>query len=401
MTVNPVVGFGSIGYLLQNWIQVELHLSFGHTVPLLLIDSVRGQGGLCLAWRLIHRKRFQMKSNCSPLIASLLALISVACSGSGAANVTGALGGQSSQLAGTTSNGGTSSGGESAVSGGSSAVTDTLGTAGALSAGGTTGAPNVATGGNLANGGVAATGGTAKSAAGGASNTTGGKAGTGGKPATGGIATSGGTPAIGGTKSTGGSVATGGRIAAGGTSAASTGAQTANCGGTGGSDSCPEGVPAMCGMLAALNAVRAAAPNANPPIPPLVWDCTLAATAQTWADTCPTGHDTTVLDAKGWGENIFWTSSSKVASPADAVNAWASEGPPNYDYSTNYCYGALYTTSNFQCGHYTQMVWRATTNVGCGYKTGCTGSYAQPWVCDFSPAGNVYNAKTSTFNLPY
>jgi hypothetical protein len=155
-------------------------------------------------------------------------------------------------------------------------------------------------------------------------------------------------------------------------------------------------------MLAALNAVRASAPGANPPIPPLVWDCSLAVSAQAWADTCPAGHNP-ALNANNQGENIWGSSSSTIAMVGDVVKLWAKEGPPNYVYSTNYCFGAEYTISNFQCGHYTQIVWRTTTNVGCGYVTGCgAGAFSpQTWVCDFSPAGNIYNQKTSVFNLPY
>jgi hypothetical protein len=158
----------------------------------------------------------------------------------------------------------------------------------------------------------------------------------------------------------------------------------------------------MCGMLAAQNAVRAAAPGASPALPPLLWDCTLAAFAQAWADTCPSDHNPNrTVEGATAGENIYWYGGNTLQSPSAAVNAWASEGPPNYVYSTNYCYGAPYTSTNFQCGHYTQIVWRTTTRVGCGYKTGCSGTYAQVWVCDYLPAGNYYNSSTGAINLPY
>jgi pathogenesis-related protein 1 len=211
----------------------------------------------------------------------------------------------------------------------------------------------------------------------------------------------------GGSTTPDGSVAQGGAVGGSGTNviggnssnatSSSSSALTVNCGGTAGSSSCPEGVTAMCGMLDAHNQVRAAAPGANPPIPALVWDCSIAATAQAYADTCPTGHS----NNSAYGENMYWSGGSKLQSPSAVVGEWAKEGPPNYVYATNFCNGAVHSISNFNCGHYTQLVWRNTTRVGCGYKTGCSGTYSQPWVCNYAPPGNFYDQKTGVMNPPY
>ena len=377
-----------------------------------------------------------------PLFAGAIALSSLwGCSGTGGVESSShATGGHPSSIAGSPGTGGSSNAGGMTAPGGTSAIAGSVATGGAPASGGATnvagsistggaiatgganpsgGSTSASTGGTLAAGGAIATGGSKST--GGASSTggtmatggatsaggtkaTGGASSVGGTKATGGNSATGGTKSSGGTVATGGSKSTGGSSSAGGTTSAGGGGQTVNCGGTGGSDSCPEGVPAMCGMLAALNAVRASAPGASPPIPPLVWDCSLVPTAQAWADSCPSGHNTTVLNANNLGENIYGSSGSTPAQPASVVSLWASEGPPNYVYATNYCYGASYTTDNFQCGHYTQIVWRNTTRVGCGYKTGCSASSAfapQIWVCDFAPAGNIYDPRTSVFNLPY
>ncbi len=39
-----------------------------------------------------------------------------------------------------------------------------------------------------------------------------------------------------------------------------------------------------------------------------------------------------------------------------------------------------------QCGHYTQIVWRGTTTLGCAVARS---SFREVWVCEYSPAGNI------------
>lgn len=132
----------------------------------------------------------------------------------------------------------------------------------------------------------------------------------------------------------------------------------------------------MVGMTAAHNRVRAGLD-----IAPLEWSQELARFAQKWADRlgrggCDLEHrPRSGPDAQKYGENIF-SATGQQADPAMVVNEWAAE-VSGYDARRNRCKGV--------CGHYTQIVWRATTKVGCGMAT-CGDT--EVWVCNYDPPGN-------------
>ena len=137
-------------------------------------------------------------------------------------------------------------------------------------------------------------------------------------------------------------------------------------------------------MLQSHNGIRVSPvlqPAPSPALPPLTWSSALQQHAQAWAETCPTGHnpDRTVDGLSGnTGENIYFSTSARPASTV--VTRWASEAC-DYDYASNTCLGQM-------CGHYTQLVWRATTLVGCGARSGCPGNFGVVVVCNYWPAGN-------------
>ncbi|MEZ5454205.1 MAG: CAP domain-containing protein [Thiothrix sp.] len=147
----------------------------------------------------------------------------------------------------------------------------------------------------------------------------------------------------------------------------------------------------MQGMVATHNQVRA-----DHGLPPLRWSGQMAAYAQQWArhlamnNGCEMEHRTHAkADALEVGENIYWASpltwtdgrpdEFQQIPPAKVVIDWASE-KPDYNYVSNTC------RPGAQCGHYTQIVWRTTTEVGCGMSL-CPDK-AQIWVCSYNPAGN-------------
>lgn len=133
------------------------------------------------------------------------------------------------------------------------------------------------------------------------------------------------------------------------------------------------------GEAASHNEVRATAlPTPSPPLDPLTWDPELAEIARQYAQNCRWEHS----QAPGLGENLY--ASTFPADLDEAVESWASEDA-YYDYGSNTCTNV--------CGHYTQVVWRETERVGCGYAD-CgsiegLGWSGRVWVCNYEPAGNV------------
>ena len=132
----------------------------------------------------------------------------------------------------------------------------------------------------------------------------------------------------------------------------------------------------MVGITAAHNRVRA-----EHDLPPLVWSDELARYAQSWVDKlqrrgCKLQHrPRSGPDAQRHGENIF-SMSGQAPTVGDVVGSWAAEAA-QYDARTNRCKGV--------CGHYTQIVWRTTRQVGCALAT-CGDT--EIWLCNYDPAGN-------------
>lgn len=143
--------------------------------------------------------------------------------------------------------------------------------------------------------------------------------------------------------------------------------------------------PQLAGITMAHNAVRHdAQPKPSPALPDLTWSNTLAAAAQTWASTCTWGH----TPNNPYGQNMY-ASGGSTPSAAAVMNSWASEAD-DYNYANGSCSDV--------CGHYTQVVWRNTTQVGCAINHCTSGA---PWgsgawdvvVCNYDPPGNFGNAK--------
>lgn len=134
--------------------------------------------------------------------------------------------------------------------------------------------------------------------------------------------------------------------------------------------------------LAAHNRVRAAVD-----VPPLAWSPALAVSARRWADhLARTGgfhhYKPHRDDPDPQGENL-WAGTRGYYGWNDMVHAWAVERR----HFVNARVPANSTTGRFEdVGHYVQLVWRRTGEVGCAMATGAVEDVL---VCRYAEGGNV------------
>jgi pathogenesis-related protein 1 len=127
--------------------------------------------------------------------------------------------------------------------------------------------------------------------------------------------------------------------------------------------------------------------------PELTWSKELSAYAQEWADHLANEngcrmehHKKPELKGKPVGENLFWGSSADVYHPIDASVSW-------YGEKKLYRYGKFGVGNWHAIGHYTQMVWKNTKEVGVGIAVCKNGELMV--VANYAPAGNYVG------QLPY
>ncbi|KAI4985536.1 hypothetical protein ZWY2020_018171 [Hordeum vulgare] len=115
----------------------------------------------------------------------------------------------------------------------------------------------------------------------------------------------------------------------------------------------------------------------------VTWNATVAAYAQDYAEQrrgdCQLIHGVN----RPYGENLYggdgfgttWTA-------ANAVSSWVSE-KQYYDHGSNSCSAP----ADKSCMHYTQVVWRNSTAIGCA-RVICASGNGVFIICSYSPPGN-------------
>ncbi|KAK8596769.1 hypothetical protein V6N13_001374 [Hibiscus sabdariffa] len=126
-------------------------------------------------------------------------------------------------------------------------------------------------------------------------------------------------------------------------------------------------------ILKAHNEIRA-----EVGVSPLVWNETLAAYAQDYAEKRK-GDCGMEYSTGAYGENL--ASGDGSMNIADAVKFWAEE-KSDYDHASNKC-----ISGGTDCFHYTQVVSRLSTSVGCA-KTMCVNGWDYV-ICTYFPPGNI------------
>jgi uncharacterized protein YkwD len=125
------------------------------------------------------------------------------------------------------------------------------------------------------------------------------------------------------------------------------------------------------GILAAHNAVRAEAG-----VPPLRWDAGLATEAGEWARRLA-GTGRLTHSGTATGENL-WIGTAGAFSVEGIIGSWTAE-------RAAFRRAQRWDDDFPHVGHYTQMVWRGTTAVGCAVARGGGNDVL---VCRYQPPGN-------------
>ncbi|OAL01831.1 PR-1-like protein [Phaeosphaeriaceae sp. SRC1lsM3a] len=135
------------------------------------------------------------------------------------------------------------------------------------------------------------------------------------------------------------------------------------------------------------------AARANHGAGPLTWDTACETNAKIAAETCNFAHY--VPDGAGQGQNLFTVSGNVFNVTAGITESWyKSEFPPM---EGHYGEASLDDNTFHQVGHLTQVLWKATTGVGC-YSLDCgdnmkvngaSSRLNKYTVCNYAPQGNI------------
>ena len=120
----------------------------------------------------------------------------------------------------------------------------------------------------------------------------------------------------------------------------------------------------------------------------MAWDANAASFAQNWCDYLSRNNKLVHSDNSPYGENLYKSYSSSLNDDdvyfgEAATKSWYDE-VKDYDYSS--------PGFSLDTGHFTQVVWGASTGLGCGISRGEESGWKTTYVCcSYSPPGNYQN----------
>jgi hypothetical protein len=129
-------------------------------------------------------------------------------------------------------------------------------------------------------------------------------------------------------------------------------------------------------ILAVHNRERAALD-----LPPLVWNESLVLGAREWAERLAALGRLEHSGGDAYGENL-WMGTAGAYTLEQMAGDWADE---KRDFMPGTFPDVSRSRNWHEVGHYTQMIWRHTTSVGCALAT------TKAWdvlVCRYDPSGN-------------
>ena len=124
----------------------------------------------------------------------------------------------------------------------------------------------------------------------------------------------------------------------------------------------------------------------------------IAKLAQNTADGCKAAgdlvHSGTTYNGKWMGQNLFVSGGAAPTGAAVADN-WYSENK-NYDYASGG------SKNGKVVGHFTQLVWNATTQIGCAVAEGSWSGFSPSYFvcCNYFPGGNILGQYTKNVLAP-
>lgn len=121
----------------------------------------------------------------------------------------------------------------------------------------------------------------------------------------------------------------------------------------------------------------------------LVWNEDVARFAQNWCDELAKDDKFEHSSGSGYGENLYWSSRVLVGEEnavfgTAAVTSW-------YGESADWNYATSSGAAGKVTGHFTQVVWKGSTAVGCAYSisSATTAKFRGTFVCcNYKPPGN-------------